>query len=420
MAAFMNSYIDKKDRLISAIADCRRMGIDVLPPNINKSGVRFSIENIDNKKSIRFGLAGIKNVGSEALKPMLNSRNAYGEFSSIEDFCKNSDFANLNKKAVESIIMAGGFDDFGDRGALFESSTKIISLGQNEQYLRNSNQTSMFDLLGDSSDSSLTAIELPLINTNDHQKRIWEVEMMGISLSSTNHLSNMLSVLNEEIVVMVSQLDATQTSKNISVAGQVSTIIDRSTRDGRPFKIVTLEMLDGSLELVVWEDALGKTTSLWEPGRLLTITGLLRDRSGESTINVKTAKELNLKDMLDKNNTPNDEITNQVTRSTPEEATHKNTKSDFSTSNGTSKKKLILHIKESGNISEDQILIDDIKTALLNSLGNDDVGLEIETDSTLIIMDWQPVKVQVTQDLEDELNQILGNYGKVSVQSLMF
>ena len=81
---------------------------------------------------------------------------------------------------------------------------------------------------------------------------------------------------------------------------------------------------------------------------------------------------------------------------------------------------MILHIKESGNISEDQILIDDIKTALLNSLGNDDVGLEIETDSTLIIMDWQPVKVQVTQDLEDELNQILGNYGKVSVQSLMF
>ena len=71
----------------------------------------------------------------------------------------------------------------------------------------------MFDLLGDSSDSSLTAIELPLINTNDHQKRIWEVEMMGISLSSTNHLSNMLSVLNEEIVVMVSQLDANQTSK---------------------------------------------------------------------------------------------------------------------------------------------------------------------------------------------------------------
>ena len=145
----MNSYIDKKDRLISAIADCRRMGIDVLPPNINKSDVRFSIENIDNKKSIRFGLAGIKNVGSEALKPMLNSRNSYGEFSSIEDFCKNSDFANLNKKAVESIIMAGGFDDFGDRGALFESSTKIISLGQNEQYLRNSNQTSMFDLLAD-------------------------------------------------------------------------------------------------------------------------------------------------------------------------------------------------------------------------------------------------------------------------------
>ena len=264
-----------------------------------------------------FGLAGIKNVGSEALKPMLHSRSDYGEFTSVEDFCKNSDFSNLNKKAVESIIMAGGFDDFGDRGALFEVSNKIISLGQNEQYLRNSNQTSMFDLLGESSASSLASIDLPLINTNDHQKRIWEVEMMGISLSSTTHLSNMLSMLGEDVVVMVSQLDATQKSKNISVAGQVSTIIDRSTRDGRPFKIVTLEMLDGSLEIVVWEDALEKTTDLWEPGRLLTIKGLLRDRSGETTINVKTAKELNLKNMLNTNNSSNDETITPITTSPP-------------------------------------------------------------------------------------------------------
>ena len=421
MAAFMNSYIDKKDRLISAIADCRRMNIDVLPPNINKSDIKFSIERSEDKKSIRFGLAGIKNVGSEALKPMLRSRNDYGEFTSVEDFCKNSDFSNLNKKAVESIIMAGGFDDFGDRGALFEVSNKIISLGQNEQYLRNSNQTSMFDLLGESSASSLASIDLPLINTNDHQKRVWEVEMMGISLSSTTHLSNMLSMLGEDIVVMVSQLDATQTSKNISVAGQVSTIIDRSTRDGRPFKIVTLEMLDGSLEIVVWEDALGKTIDLWEPGRLLTIKGLLRDRSGESTINVKTAKELNLKNMLNTNNSPNDETITPITTSSAKINNDKNGTTDFTGTNGSPKKKrLVLHIKESGSASEDQILIDDIKSALLNSLGNDDVGLEIETESTLVVMDWQPVKVQVTQELQDELNQILGDQGKVSIQSLMF
>ena len=420
MAAFMNSYIDKKDRLISAIADCRRMNIDVLPPNINKSDIKFSIERSEDKKSIRFGLAGIKNVGSEALKPMLHSRSDYGEFTSVEDFCKNSDFSNLNKKAVESIIMAGGFDDFGDRGALFEVSNKIISLGQNEQYLRNSNQTSMFDLLGESSASSLASIDLPLINTNDHQKRIWEVEMMGISLSSTTHLSNMLSMLGEDVVVMVSQLDATQKSKNISVAGQVSTIIDRSTRDGRPFKIVTLEMLDGSLEIVVWEDALEKTTDLWEPGRLLTIKGLLRDRSGETTINVKTAKELNLKNMLNTNNSSNDETITPITTSPPKINNDKNGTTDFPVTNGSPKKRLVLHIKESGSASEDQILIDDIKSALLNSLGNDDVGLEIETESTLVVMDWQPVKVQVTQELQDELNQILGAQGKVSIQSLMF
>ena len=420
MAAFMNSYIDKKDRLISAIADCRRMRIDVLPPNINKSNIKFSIEEVDNKKTIRFGLAGIKNVGSEALKPMLYARQEYGEFSTIEDFCKNSDFGNLNKKAIESIIMAGGFDDFGDRGALLEVASKIISLGQNEYYLKNSNQTSMFDLLGDSSADSLVSIDIPLINTNDHEKRMWEVEMMGITLSSTKHLVNMLSALGEDIVVMVSQLDTSQGSKIISVAGQVSTIIDRSTRDGRPFKIVTLEMLDGSVELLVWEDALNKTATLWEPGRILTIKGLLKDRLGESTINVKNAKGLDLKNMLNTDDSSKNVGLNQAIDSNTNKLEHKNNNTDFPVSNVESKKKLILHIRESGDISKDQSLIDDIKVALLNSSGNDEVGFEIETDSTVVLMDWQPVKVRVTQDLQYELNEILKDYGKVSIQSLMF
>ena len=230
----------------------------------------------------------------------------------------------------------------------------------------------------------------------------------------------MLSKLNQDISVMVSQLNATNTSKNVLLAGQVSTIIDRSTRDGRPFKIITLEMLDGTIELVVWEDALNKTIDLWEPGRLLRIKGLLRDRSGESTVNVKTAKELDLKNMLNTNDTSKNGISNQIGESDILEPNHKNGNSDLPVSNSDSKKKLILHIRESGSTLDDQSLIDDIKTVLLNSSGNDEVGLEIETESTIVIMDWQPVKVQVTQDLQNELNQILGDQGKVSIQSLMF
>ena len=230
----------------------------------------------------------------------------------------------------------------------------------------------------------------------------------------------MLSKLNQEISVMVSQLNATNTSKNVLLAGQVSTIIDRSTRDGRPFKIITLEMLDGSIELVVWEDALNKTIDLWEPGRLLTIKGLLRVRSGESTVNVKTAKELDLKNMLNTNDTSKNGMSNQIGASDILDSHHKNGNSDLPIFNQDSKKKLILHIRESESSLDDQSLIDDIKTILLNSSGNDEVGLEIETESTIVIMDWQPVKVQVTQDLQNKLNQILGDMGKVSIQSLMF
>ena len=117
---------------------------------------------------------------------------------------------------------------------------------------------------------------------------------------------------------------------------------------------------------------------------------------------------------------PNDETITPITTSSAKINNDKNGTTDFPGTNGSPKKRLVLHIKESGSASEDQILIDDIKSALLNSLGNDDVGLEIETESTLVVMDWQPVKVQVTQELQDELNQILGDQGKVSIQSLMF
>jgi DNA polymerase-3 subunit alpha len=432
MAAFLNAYMDKKDRLISAVADCRRIGIEVLPPDINKSDVGFKIEMGDsNAPSIRFGLAAIKNVGSEGLGNLLRSRENSGNFESIEDICRNGDLGGLNRKSIESLVMCGVFDAFGDRAGILEVIDRVIALANEETRMKTSNQSSLFDMLADSSADSLMSIEIPEMATNDRQKRVWEVDLMGISLSTSNLLAKAIRKVDEGTVVMQSQLVGHRNNGKTTLLGQISTVTDRLTRDKRPFKVLTVEMIDGTIEAVVWEDLLEKTESLWGPGMLLKITGNVRDRDGELTMSVLEATEVKLETIMDTNE-PDDKVNNYDAQASPsihiktvEPELNNIALKPISTSPAPEQKekgrrKLLIYIKESDVISEDQLLLDELKRTLLSSRGVDEVSLEIETSGIIVAMDWPPVKVNADLGLETELKKILKDAGDVSVQSLMF
>ena len=424
MASFMNSYMDKKDRLIAAVADCRRMGIEILAPDINRSYSKFTIEeNPGSGKAIRFGLAAIKNIGSEALRSFLDSRDQNGPYETLEQLCHDGDIGSLNKKAIECLVMSGSFDSFGDRTGLLEVSDRISSLAQDEANIRNSNQSTMFEILGDSVNSALSSIDIPFASTSDHQKRLWEVELMGISVSGAGNLGKLLSGFGKDVSVMLTQLQGGSSSGPAVLAGQISTVVDRMTRDNRPFKVVNIEVLDGSLEAVVWEDILNKTAELWEPGRIIKIKGNLRERDGEVTISVTEANEINLDkafnnmDTTGANSSENGSIL-------PNSAPMKNIDGNGIYPNEpeslTNRKKLVLSIRESNNTTRDQMLLDDIKRLLLSASGNDEVGLEIETESSVVVMEWPPVKINATPELESKLSALVGSTGKVTIQSLMF
>ena len=429
MASFMNSYMDKKDRLIAAVADCRRMGIEVLPPDINKSYSKFTIEDeSDSKKSIRFGLAAIKNIGSEALVPFLQSREEKGPFATIEELCHEGDISSLNKKAIECLVMSGAFDSFGDRTGVLEVSDRINSLAQDEANIRNSNQSTMFEMLGDSVGSSLSSIEIPFSSTSDHQKRIWEVELMGMSISGASNLGKLLGGFGEDVSVMLTQLQRVNGSKSVTLAGQISTVVDRFTRDNRPFKVIGMEVLDGSLEAVVWEDVLNKTSELWDPGRIIKLKGNLRERDGEVTISVTEANEINLDKILEEGEHITKEAYTNGSSALLGNGTDNNVNMNQSQngnhneSNKTvaNRKKLILSIRESDDAGNDQMLLDDVKRLLLGSTGNDEVGIEIETESSIVVMEWPPVRIDATPELETRLTEVIGSSGKVTIQSLMF
>ena len=136
--------------------------------------------------------------------------------------------------------MAGCLDDFGDRSGLLEVAEKINALAQQEKTLRASSQSTMFHMLGEVDGVSLAAIDVPLSSTSDHEKRMWEVELMGMSLSSSGHLANVMSKMNNDVQIMLSQIESNGRRGRSTIGGQVSTVVDRFTRDNKPFKVITL------------------------------------------------------------------------------------------------------------------------------------------------------------------------------------
>ncbi|MCK5180981.1 MAG: DNA polymerase III subunit alpha, partial [Dehalococcoidia bacterium] len=184
MVAWLDTYSDNMDKVRSAIAECRRMGIKVLPPDINKSYASFAIEKDDeNNPAIRFGLAATKNVGFSPIEHILSGRNSGGGFQSIEDFCYQTDLRNINKKVLESLIKAGAFDSLGSRKTLLESLNKIMSLAQAKQRAKESGQVSMFDVWGPSSPIPSIGYEQAEEQVSIKQKFIWERELLGVSFS---------------------------------------------------------------------------------------------------------------------------------------------------------------------------------------------------------------------------------------------
>jgi len=424
MCAFMNSYTDKKDRLVAAVADCRRMGIKVLPPDINNSMPKFSIEeNEEGEQLIRFGLSAIKNVGMEGVKHFTDQRNENGKYVNLGMMSRNADMGQLNRKSLESLIMAGAFDAFGDRTGILDSIDRILSISQHESNIRNSTQTTMFEMLEDDS-MPVSDIEIPISSTTDNQKRIWEVELMGISVSTSNHLSNLLSRVGAKVIVTLDQLEANTGNKNLKMAGQIATVVDRFTRDNRPFKVMTIEMVDGTIEAVVWEDTLNNTPNVWDPGRIVEFSGTVRERDNNVTININAGKELNVDDLLKRKQKNIMELNDKT--STNEQV---NLSNDSSTYQGNSqstipsnlnRKKITLKIKETGDKLIDETLLDDLKRLLLSTNGKDEVALEIETAEAFFVLEWPLVKVSVSTELETDVAALLGESGSVSVQSLMF
>ena len=256
--SLLNSYINNFDKISDCITEIRKTNIEVKNPHINYSKSKFSIEKNDNERSIRFGLSSLKNVGIASINKIINERDENGIFISLDDFCKRMDSSWINKKILESLIKSGSFDEFGDRGSLFDSVERILLQINNATKLRNSNQTTMFDLFGDEVETPTTDLELTNIKTEDTQKMHWEKEVLGISFTENPNHKEMLRIkeINEDMVVSINQLDNVDQKKPQTIIAEVRSYEKRVSRKGSEFMIVKLELIDGVIDLMVWQNKL--------------------------------------------------------------------------------------------------------------------------------------------------------------------
>ena len=264
-------------------------------PSVNRSGVECTIETRDDgSRSIRFGLSSIKNVGTGAAELLVESRGD-GTFESAERMCREADLSGMNTKTLESLVKAGALDDFGPRGGLLESVSRILKLAQSEASLKESNQGSMFDLFGESIPVPLSHIEIPRIDTPDAERRAWEMELLGVDLSANGSPQAALPDAGSDGIVSRAQIGPDMDGRKIVLVGQVASVTERLTRNGRPYIIAELQLQQGEIDVFVWENVLSQTRELWAEGALVTMAGEVRVRGDRTNVSCESASRYEIR-----------------------------------------------------------------------------------------------------------------------------
>lgn len=256
MAATLTSEIGDTDKIVLFIDDCRKMGIEVLPPDVNESGVDFVV----SPKGLRFGLSAIKNVGTGAVEQIVKVRSENGRFQDIFDFCARVDLRAVNKKTLESLILAGAFDSLHEnRAALFVSVERAAVYGQQTQESSGRGQSSLFDTGGT---KIQTRPVLPAAEPwGEAEKLSKEKSVLGFYVSG-----HPLESYREEIEAFgnakLGEPTAANVNSTVRICGIVSSVKKKIDRRGNTMAFITLEDFTGKGEGIVFSDTFKKYSNL--------------------------------------------------------------------------------------------------------------------------------------------------------------
>jgi len=284
MAALMTSDYGNIDRIAIEVAECRRMGIAVLPPDVNESYLEFSV--VLGKREIRFGLSAIKNVGMGAIEAILAAREERS-FTGVEDFARRVSASEVNRKVWESLIKAGVMDRFAERSELLFNLDTLSGYAAKAQKNALTGQIDIFGSLGVEENMPHLFLEPPAVMSTPAEQLGWEKELLGLYLS--RHPLDSYEGFLQQQTKPVGTLTPQMEGQAVTLGGIITTVRKITTKNNASMAFVGLADKSGETELIVFPKVYETTTDLWQSDQVIKVAGKVstKDREGKATSEIK-------------------------------------------------------------------------------------------------------------------------------------
>jgi len=286
MASVLTSEKTDVERIALLIEECKKMDIEVLPPNINESLKNFTV--VPDQKKIRFGLLAIKNVGGNIIDAVTEERKVNGQFKSMSDFINRIQSKDLNKKSMEALIKAGAFDQFAERNQLLQNLEKLLEIARENQKNKSNGQIGLF-----ASAQSYKPTEIrmePAEPAKLLDKLTWEKELLGLYVSS--HPLHGFKKVFESKTTPISKIDKSMVNKKVLLGGLINSVKKIITKSGKPMLFIKFEDLTAKTEIVVFPNLLERNPNALQENKVVFFTGRVDDRNGEIKIIADDVQEI--------------------------------------------------------------------------------------------------------------------------------
>jgi DNA polymerase-3 subunit alpha len=288
MTALLSAWKNDTDKVATYVADCRALGIEVLPPDVNNSAYDFSIEDREGQDpAIRFGMGAIKNVGENPVRLILEAREE-GPFDDLTDFAHRVDLQQVGRRALECLIKVGSLDRFGPRLALLQELERVVAVSSSFFRAKEAGQMMLFDASDAINDSIILK---PPPYTDKREELNWERELIGLYVSD-HPLSPYQKILTEKVTHFSHQLAELADKEHVVVAGMVDHFRQHMTKKGNNMGFVTLEDLYGRMDLVIFPGVWDQVYHLIELDKVLQAEGRIDASRGDPKVIVDSLKRV--------------------------------------------------------------------------------------------------------------------------------
>lgn len=287
MAALLNSDASNIDRITIEVEECRRMGIEVLPPDLNESFTRFSV--IKDKRQIRFGLVAIKGLGEDVVETIIRERKAQGVYKDLADFASRIKDKSFNRRSLESLIKSGALDRFGERNALYFNIEGILEYHKRVSQEASSGQFNLFSLTATHAGHPPLALR-PAPAATQRERLAWEKELLGLYISE--HPFREYGEFLRGLFVDIAALPEHKDKKSVRVGGMVTLAKRITTKNNEPMVFAKLEDTSGDIEVVVFPRVYRDKPDIWEAGKALVVSGRYQEKDGEPKVLAESGYEI--------------------------------------------------------------------------------------------------------------------------------